>query len=130
MGSREDDGGAMYGEEILDHYNNPRNFGKLDPATFKQREANPLCGDVIEVYVRLDANGKVEAATFNGQGCAIMTASGSMLTDLVKGKTLTELRSMPSGEILKRMGVQLTEVREKCALLSWQAVTAGAARQR
>jgi nitrogen fixation NifU-like protein len=107
----------LYRELILDHYKNPRNHGLLEEADASAEGMNPLCGDEISVSVRLGANDVIEDVGFEGRGCAISQAATSMLTDLVKGKTADEVASMPKEELLDELGIPLTPVRLKCAIL-------------
>ena len=107
----------LYRELILDHYKNPRNHGLLDPADAQAEGQNPLCGDEISVSVRLDDAGVIEEVGFDGRGCAISQAATSMLSDLVKGRTAEEVAAMPKEELLDELGIPLTPVRLKCAIL-------------
>jgi len=108
----------LYREVILDHYKNPRNHGELDPADCRAEGMNPLCGDEITVTVRLGADGEtIEDVRFIGRGCAISQASASMLTELVKGRSAHEVAAMEKEELLDEVGIPLTPVRLKCALL-------------
>lgn len=118
--------GDIYREQIIDLYENPLNFGKLDPADFSYEEDNPLCGDVIRIDVRLDANGRIAEAAWSGDGCAISQASASLLTEEIKGKTLAEIKAFPKEELLDLIGVPLSMARIKCALLSLKVLKAGA----
>jgi nitrogen fixation NifU-like protein len=107
----------LYREVILDHYKNPRNHGILDGANASAEGQNPLCGDEVTVSVRLGEGDVVEEVGFEGRGCAISQAATSMLTDLVKGKTAEEVAAMPKEELLDELGIPLTPVRLKCAIL-------------
>ena len=107
----------LYREVILDHYKSPRNHGLLADADASAEGQNPLCGDEITVSVRLGAGDVVEDVGFEGRGCAISQAATSMLTDLVKGRTAQEVASMPKEELLDELGIPLTPVRLKCAIL-------------
>ena len=108
----------MYQENILDHYKNPRNFGKIENASVHHHEYNPLCGDEIEMFLVLDENRKVVDVKFNGHGCAISQASASMLTEQIKSKNIDELKKMTKENILEMLGIPISPVRLKCALLS------------
>lgn len=116
---------SIYSEIILDYYRNPRNKGKLDKPQIQARDTNPLCGDVIEIQMDLDGDSKVKDIKFNGMGCAISQASASMLTELVKGKSLDEVRKISKEDILSLIGGQLSAVRLKCALLSLKVMKTG-----
>ena len=107
----------LYREVILDHYKSPRNHGLLADADALAEGQNPLCGDEICVSVRLGAGDVVEEVGFEGRGCAISQAATSMLTDLVKGRTAQEVAAMPKEELLDELGIPLTPVRLKCAIL-------------
>lgn len=117
---------SIYREQIIDLYEHPLNFGRLDPADFIYEEDNPLCGDVIEISVRLDEENRVEAVNWQGHGCAISQASASLLTEEIKGKTLEEVKAFSKEELLDLLGIQLSMTRVKCALLSLKVLKAGA----
>lgn len=89
------------------------------------KDSNPLCGDVIEMQLELDKNNLVKDVKFNGQGCAISQASASMLTEIVKGKNLNDVRGISKEDILSLIGGQLSAVRLKCALLSLKVLKTG-----
>ncbi len=93
----------MYKEIILDYYKNPRNRGNIDSPDAKAKDANPLCGDVIEMQLKF-SNNKVVDIKFNGDGCAISQASASMLTELVMGKTIDEVRKIDKTVLLDNLG--------------------------
>ena len=107
----------LYRELILDHYKNPRNHGLLEPADARAEGQNPLCGDEVAVSVRIGVDDRIEEVGFEGRGCAISQAATSMLTDLVKGRTAEEVATMPKDELLDELGIPLTPVRLKCAIL-------------
>ena len=108
----------LYREVILDHYKNPRNYGLLEPYDAHAEGQNPLCGDEVTVTVKFAADGEtIEDIGFEGRGCAISQAATSMLTDIVKGKTATEVAALPKEELLGEIGIPLTPVRLKCAIL-------------
>jgi len=116
---------SIYSEIILDYYRYPRNKGQLSSPQVKAKDSNPLCGDVIEIQLELDSDNHVKDVRFNGQGCAISQASASMLTELVKGKSLDEVRKISKEDILSLIGGQLSAVRMKCALLSLKVLKTG-----
>src|SRR5881296_225779 len=116
---------SIYTEIILDYYRHPRNKGHLENPQISAKDSNPLCGDVVEIQMVLDGNDTVKDVRYNGQGCAISQASASMLTELVKGKTLNDVRSISKEEILSLIGGQLSAVRLKCALLSLKVLKTG-----
>jgi nitrogen fixation protein NifU and related proteins len=107
----------LYRELILDHYKNPRNHGLLADADGVAEGQNPLCGDEVSVSVRFGEGDVIEEVGFEGRGCAISQAATSMLTDLVKGRTVDEVATMPRDELLEEIGIPLTPVRLKCAIL-------------
>ena len=108
----------MYQENILDHYKNPRNFGKIENASVHHHEYNPLCGDEIDIYLIIDQNKKIIDIKFSGKGCAISQASASMLSEEIKGKKIDELKKLTKEDILNMLGIPISPVRLKCALLS------------
>lgn len=118
--------GDIYREQIIDLYENPLNFGTLEPHTFSYEEDNPLCGDVIRIDVRLDDAQRVAAVAWSGDGCAISQASASLLTEEIKGMHLDELRNFSKERLLALLGVPLSMARVKCALLSLKVLKAGA----
>ncbi|MBU1319429.1 MAG: SUF system NifU family Fe-S cluster assembly protein [candidate division Zixibacteria bacterium] len=127
---------SLYREVVLDHYKNPRGKKKLDHVDFKNEGKNPMCGDEIEVELEVDGN-RVKNLSVSCAGCAISVASGSMLYEVIKGKSLPEVKKI--AQIVKAMlkgeehstdgidlgdlevleGVRKFPVRIKCALLSW-----------
>lgn len=138
----------LYQSVILDHNRTPRNFRKLEDATAHAEGRNPLCGDVYEIWLKLEGD-RIADASFQGQGCAISKASASLMTQAVKGKTVTEARDLfeefhrmvagEAGEAGARFevrgagwpaklevfqGVRAFPIRVKCATLSWHAMKA------
>lgn len=133
----------LYQEVILDHNKRPRNFGSLPDATREADGYNPLCGDKVRVYLKLD-DGRVEDVRFEGEGCAISTASASLMTDVIKGKNLGEIATLfesfhelltgdPSvaakagpelGKLAVMEGVRAYPMRVKCATLVWHTLQA------
>ena len=116
---------GMYREQIIDLYEHPLNFGRLEPADISYEEDNPLCGDVIQIDVRLDDENRIADVKWHGQGCAISQASASLLTEEIKGKTVEEVKSYTKDELLELLGIQLSMTRVKCALLSLKVLKAG-----
>lgn len=109
----------MYQENILDHYQNPRNLGKLEGPDLHASENNPLCGDSIELFVKLDGDQRVSDVKFHGQGCAISQSAISMLTEELRGKHVGELEKLATKDhIFQLLGVPISHARIKCALLS------------
>jgi len=108
----------LYREVILDHYKNPRGHGVLDPADAEADGENPLCGDEVSVYVRFAEDGEtLDEVKFSGRGCAISQAATSMLTEMVTGKTAAQVAALPKEELLDEVGIPLTPIRLKCAML-------------
>ena len=108
----------IYREIILDHYRNPRNKGKLEGADVSIHDSNPLCGDEIDMHLKIDG-GKIKEIRFEGRGCAISQASASMLTETVMGKPLSTVKEFTKDDHLENMGLTtLGPSRIKCALLS------------
>lgn len=108
---------SVYREEILDHYQHPRNFGTMEGFTSHAHQTNPLCGDDIEIFVR-EKGSKIQAISFRGKGCAICLAGASMLTDYAKGKTKSQLTKFSQNDMLDLLGIEVSETRKKCAFLS------------
>ena len=135
----------LYQDIILEHGKSPRNFGKCEKYTHNAKGHNPLCGDQIQIYLKLNDKKKVEDLTFEGSGCAISIASTSIMTELVKGKTLdtakkivveflnmikntSEIKSKDLDEdqitkIMSLSGVKEYPMRVKCATLAWHTLT-------
>ncbi len=139
----------LYQEVILDHGKNPRNFRHPAEANREAHGHNPLCGDRLTIYLTLDADGIVRDAAFEGRGCAISTASASLMTEVVKGKPLDQVKALfdnfhylatgsgdayPAAELnddLERLevlgGVRQYPMRVKCATLAWHTLNAALA---
>lgn len=115
----------LYREVIIEHYKNPSYRGKLDPHDISFADNNPLCGDHIQIDLRVDAEGKVTEARFDGHGCAISQASADLLMESIIGKPLEEVKRMNKQDILDMLGIELGPVRLKCALLSLKVLKAG-----
>lgn len=119
-------GSEMYREDILQHYKNPERFGTLDPSTFQHEGENPLCGDLLEIAVRLDGDDVIEAARFEGQGCAISQAATDILLEEIEGLTLDEVLAMDDDAMLELLGIDVSPLRVKCAVLPLVTVQDGA----
>ena len=135
----------LYQEIILDHGKNPRNLGKFDNYNKDAKGNNPLCGDNVDVYLRLNENKKVEDIAFEGHGCAISMASASIMTDMVRGKEEKEVKEIVTDllgmikekdsletnilkddektKLMSLSGVKQYPMRVKCATLSWHTLT-------
>lgn len=107
----------LYSETILDYYKNPRNKGKLPDAQAHAIEHNPSCGDIIEIYLNFDDQGRVSEISYDGHGCAISQAGASMLTEEILGKTTKEILALQNQDIYDLLGVEISAGRVKCALL-------------
>jgi nitrogen fixation protein NifU and related proteins len=108
----------LYREVILDHYKNPRGHGEMEGADAHAEGQNPLCGDEVSIYVAFGEDGDtIEDIKFSGRGCAISQAATSMLTEMVKGRSATEVAALPRDDLLEEIGIPLTPIRLKCALL-------------
>jgi nitrogen fixation protein NifU and related proteins len=108
----------LYREVILDHYRNPRGHGELDPADATAEGENPLCGDEVSIYVRFGEDGDtIEEVMFKGRGCAISQAATSMLMEMVEGRKASAIAALPKDDLLEEIGIPLTPIRLKCALL-------------
>ena len=108
----------MYREVILDHYKNPHGYGLIENADASAKGQNPLCGDEVTISVKFAADGEtIEDIGFEGRGCAISQAATSMLTDIVRGRTATQVARLPKDELLAEIGIPLTPIRLKCAIL-------------
>ncbi|RDZ54124.1 SUF system NifU family Fe-S cluster assembly protein [Haloferax sp. Atlit-4N] len=120
-------GSDMYRQQIMDHYKNPRNHGRLESPTFTHAGENPSCGDTITMDVQLADDGEtIERVAFSGDGCAISQASASMLTQRLPGTTLSELAEMDTDDITEMLGVDISPMRIKCAVLARQVAQDGA----
>jgi nitrogen fixation NifU-like protein len=115
----------LYREYILEHYRNPQNYGTLEHPSFEAEGQNPLCGDELHVQVAVDDDDRVTAVRFTGQGCAISQASMSILSDEIVGKPLADVARMSREDIVDLLGIELTPVRLKCALLGLVVVKMG-----
>lgn len=115
----------IYREIILDHYRNPRNKGKLEDADVVIHDSNPLCGDQIDIYLKVK-DGNIQDIKFDGRGCAISQASASMLTEMIINKPLTNAKDISKDDILENIGLtNLGPARIKCALLSLKVLKMG-----
>ena len=108
----------IYHEMIVDYSRNPINYGEIENHDVTFHDSNPLCGDSIDIDMKIDEN-KVTDIKFHGKGCAICMACSSVLTEITKGKTLEEARAIEKNDVLSELGLEhLQAVRIKCALLS------------
>ena len=120
-------GSDMYRELILDHYKRPRNYGELPEPTFSHVGENPVCGHEIKIDVALDDDGeRIERVAFTGDGCAISQASASLLTQELPGMTLSELAALERDDAIGLLGVEISPMRVKCAVLAEKVAQDGA----
>jgi nitrogen fixation NifU-like protein len=115
----------LYRDNIIDHYKNPQYRGHLDPNNIQFEDDNPLCGDHIEVTLRVDETGQVTDGRFEGKGCAISQASADLLIESVIGKKMEEVKKLSRQDVLDLLGIELGPVRLKCALLPLKVLKAG-----
>ncbi|MGZ0747921.1 MULTISPECIES: Fe-S cluster assembly sulfur transfer protein SufU [unclassified Haloparvum] len=120
-------GSDMYRQQILDHYKNPRNYGEMEDPDFTHVGENPSCGDTIQMDVRLEDDGEtIDYVSFTGDGCAISMASASMLSERLAGMTIDELHDLETDDITEMLGVDISPMRVKCAVLGRQVAQDGA----
>jgi nitrogen fixation NifU-like protein len=115
---------SIYREIILEHYKNPANRGTLEPNDFSYQDVNPLCGDEIRIDVRVQDN-HISEIRFSGRGCAVSQASTSILTEMVEGKSLDEVKAIGRDELLDEIGIPVSPARMKCAMLGLKVLKAG-----
>ncbi len=115
----------FYREYILDHFKNPRNYGRLEHPDITHEEDNPLCGDVVGMDFRIK-DGVIEDIRFHGRGCAISQASASLLTERLKGIALDAAKKIDKNDVLGELGIQISPARIKCALLPLKVLKVGA----
>ena len=131
----------LYQDLIIDHTRSPRNFGVVENPTFQAEGHNPLCGDQIKVFLKVDENNVIQSVHFVGSGCSISTASASLMTEILKGKTLPEADALffqfhmlltqdsavdmdALGKLAVFSGVKAYPSRVKCATLAWHTMQA------
>jgi nitrogen fixation NifU-like protein len=118
----------MYRQQILDHYKNPRNYGEMEDADIEHVGENPMCGDTIKMFVQLADDGDtIERVSFVGDGCAISQASASMFSQELHGESLAAVREMDRDDIIDLLGVELSPMRIKCAVLAEKVAQDGIA---
>jgi nitrogen fixation protein NifU and related proteins len=116
----------IYKEMILDYYRHPRNFGKLEAFDIQAHDTNPLCGDEIDMQVKVGEGGRMDKVMFSGKGCAISMASASMLTELAKGKPVDWVKELSKEDVFEMLGnPELGPSRVKCALLGMKVLKSG-----
>jgi nitrogen fixation NifU-like protein len=116
----------IYKELILDYYRHPRNFGTLERSDISSHDTNPLCGDEVDMQIKVGDGKVIQDIKFTGKGCAISLASASLLTELAKGKSLEWVKELSKEDILKMLGnPELGPSRIKCALLGMKVLKTG-----
>ena len=115
----------LYRDNILDHYKNPRNYGRLQRPDITHEEDNPLCGDVVGMDFSIK-DGVIDDIRFHGRGCAISQASASLLTERLKGMPLDDAKKINKDDVLGELGIEISPARIKCALLSLKVLKVGA----
>ena len=114
----------MYKVELLEHYNNPQNYGKIIDADAVYHDFNPVCGDEIDVYLKINTD-ILEDVKFTGKGCAISQGAASIVTEYLKGKRLDEVKSMTKEQMLELLPIEVSYLRVKCAMMALRAVQKG-----
>ncbi len=114
----------IYTRMIIDLYRNPLNYGEIEKPDIKAKDTNPICGDIIEIQIKLNKD-IIKDVKFNGKGCAISMASASLLTEMIKGKSIDESLKMDKNDILDALGIKMSLVRLKCALLPLRTLKMG-----
>ena len=115
----------LYREMIVERYKSPLMRGELDPHDYSYEDDNPLCGDRIRIDVRVDGEGVITEAAFSGEGCAISVVSADILVESIVGRKLDEGKGFSKEDLLELLGIELSPVRLKCALLSLKVLKAG-----
>ena len=113
-----------YVEHILDHFEHPRHKGRLENADVQLGGGNPGCGDLITVYLRIGDGERIDAVSFEGEGCTISQAGGSIVTELVEGMTLDQVKALGLPAIVDEMGEDVVKSRVRCATLALGTVQA------
>lgn len=109
---------------LLEHYKHPHNFGELDPAEISSEDGNPSCGDQIKITLNTQ-NGVIEDIRYKGKGCIVSQAAASILTDMVKGKKIEEVKKISKEEMLENLVIPIGPMRLKCALLALKVLKKG-----
>lgn len=113
-------------EQVQDNYKNPQNRGRMVNFTFSKHMKNQSCGDVFDIYVKLDDRGKkIEKVMYEGEGCAISTASFSLLSQKLKGMSFLDAKALREKDIFDMLGIKISPGRLNCALLSFKAFKSG-----
>lgn len=112
-------------EFIMEHYEDPVNWGSMEDADVVQKMGNPGCGDIVTVYLKVNDRDEVERVSFEGEGCTISMAGTSMLVEMIEGKPLSEVEAMPQDLIIDLLGRELAMTRPRCTTLGLSAVRLG-----
>lgn len=112
---------TLYREELLDHFRHPRNSGELADADVSTEVLNPSCGDEIAMHIKVEED-KLVGISFKGKGCVISQAAGSLLTERVRGKSLTEIEVLSKDDMTALVGISLGPTRLRCALLALESL--------
>ena len=109
---------SEYIEYILDHFQNPRNKGRMEDAEVQLGGGNPGCGDLITMYLKLDGEDRISAVSFEGEGCTISQAGGSIISEMIEGMTLAEVKALGTETMKEEMGDDIVKSRVRCATLA------------
>lgn len=109
-------------ETILDHFENPRNYGAIESADIIQEGGNPGCGDIIKVYLNVDSEGTTIEINFSGEGCMLSQAGASLVLEKLKGKSIKEIQEMPPDIVKDTLGKKLVSTRPRCAMLGFNTL--------
>ena len=107
-----------YIEHILDHFENPRHKGRLDDADVQLGGGNPGCGDLITMYLKLDDDDRITGVSFDGEGCTISQAGGSIISEMIEGMTAAEVKALGTDTMIEEMGADIVKSRVRCATLA------------
>jgi nitrogen fixation NifU-like protein len=113
-----------YIEYILDHFQNPRHRHRMEDADVQLGGGNPGCGDLITMYLKIDDDGRISEASFEGEGCTISQAGGSIISELVTGLTMDEVKELGTSTMVEEMGDDVVKSRVRCATLALGTVQA------
>ena len=110
-----------YSEQVMEHFRNPRNVGEIENPSGRGKVGNPVCGDIMELYIKVDESGVITDAKFKTFGCGAAIASSSILTELVKGKTVEEAKEVSNKAVVEALG-GLPKVKLHCSVLAEEAL--------
>lgn len=109
-------------ETILDHYENPRNYGEMHNADVVHEGGNPGCGDIIKVYIKVDESGVIDEIAYSGEGCMLSQAGTSIVLNEMKGKSISEIEETSADVVLKMLGKKMISTRPDCAHLGFNTL--------